>query len=219
MIDFLGRRRVCRDLARDDTLPSPRPGSRREWLRCGSLGGEEAALRRRYADNPVAIGFLDQAPEDFRLSYILVNAYHGPPLSPVEQVDQRGPDATGRVTWRVSIDAKAVGGQATSVTASWGEHPPRTIFLPNALFPQLDLASLNVAVEPERRNERLILHMQHGFHRGWCSTLEIDDRAHISITFGPDEVSVYRQDMTNCSSNYEELDTQLFSRPPNEARP
>jgi hypothetical protein len=81
MIDFLGRRKECADLAPEpgELLPAPPTGSWRDWLRCGTLPAEELALRRRYESDSRAMAFLNQSPSDFLLKSMTVHTYDGPP--------------------------------------------------------------------------------------------------------------------------------------------
>jgi hypothetical protein len=215
MIDFLGRRRECSNLAPEpgEVLPAPRPGSWREWLRCGALAAEEAGLRHRYQHDARALSYLDQAPSAFRLDAIVTHTYDGPPPALVERSEQRGVAADGRTAWRMILDRKAAGGRATAVTVSWGNHASRTIYLDNRMFPRLDLTSAWVAVR-ERPHEALILEMRYGFVRGWCGDVDRDDRARVSLYFRPESVEVFRQDLTNCNFNYRELEPRAFAAPP-----
>lgn len=220
MIDFLGRRKECVDLAPEpgEVIPAPPSGSWREWLRCETLSAEEQALRRRYASDSRAIAFLDQAPSDFRWETITVHTYDGPPPGRVEHAEQRGFDAGGRIPWRLVLNRQAAEGRATAVTVSWGSYPSRTIYLDNQMFPWLDLTSAWVAVR-ERPNEALSIQMRYGFARGWCGDVDRDDRSRVSVYFRPDGIAVFRQDRTNCNGNYQELEASVFAAPPPAQRP
>jgi hypothetical protein len=215
MIDFLGRRRECSKLAPEpgEALPAPRPGSWREWLRCGTLAAEEVELRRRYRNDARALRYLDQAPSAFALDAIVAYTYDGPPPALVERSEQRGVAADGRVAWRMILDRKAAGGRATAVTVSWGNHASRTIYLDNRMFPWLALTSAWVAVK-ERPQEEFIVEMRYGFVRGWCGDVDRDDRGRVSVYFKPEGVEVFRQDPTNCNASYQELARGAFAAPP-----
>ena len=215
MIDFLGRRKECADLAPEagEALPAPPPGSWREWLRCETLSAEEQALRRRYGSDTRAIAFLNKAPSDFRSEAITVHTYDGPPPARVEHAEQRGVDADGRIPWRMVLDREAAEGRATAVTVSWGSYPGRTIYLDNQMFPWLDLSSAWVAIRG-RPEEALNIEMRYGAVRGWCGDVDRDDRSRVSVSFTPEGVQVSRQDRTNCNSNYEELRASDFAEPP-----
>ena len=207
MIDFLGRRKNCADYAPDpdEPEPPPHPDSWLAWLRCGDLAAEEAELRRRYRADAAAIAHLDQPPEKFRLSEIVVRSYDGPPAARVEQAQQSGTDAEGRTRWRVILDGTA--GSATAVTASWEGMPTRTVHLDHGLFPNLDLGTLQVAFKSRPPHARLSLDLRYDYPRGWCGHVDLDDRPYASIAFAPDHIIVSRQDMTDCSGNYGDVDT------------
>lgn len=220
MIDFLGRRRECAQLAPEpgEVVPAPPPGSWREWLRCETLPAEEVALRRRYESDARAIAFLDQAPGAFRLETITVHAYDGPPPGRVEHAEQRGLDSGGRIPWQMVLDRQATEGRATAVTVSWGNHRTRTIYLDSQMFPWLDLTSAWVALS-ERPREALILELRYGSVRGWCGDVDRDDRPRVYVYFRPRGVEVSRQDRTNCDNNYDELQPSAFVAPPPVRRP
>lgn len=215
MIDFLGRRKECSDLAPEPEkiLPQPAPGSWREWLGCENLAAEESALRRRYESDGRAIAFLNQAPSDFRLDNIIVHTYDGPPPARVERSEQRGLDAGGRIAWRMVLDRGAAEGRATAITVSWANYPSRTIYLDNGMLPWLDLTSAWVAIR-ERPHEALSLELRYGFMRGWCGDVDRDDRSRVSIYFRPESIDVSRQDRTDCNSNYRALEPGAFTAPP-----
>jgi hypothetical protein len=215
MIDFLGRRKECARLAPEpgEVLPTPARGSWREWLRCEALPAEEQTLRRRYASDRLALAFLDAAPGEFRLGTITVNTYDGPPAGEVENAEQRGHDASGRIAWRMGLDGQAADGRATAVTVSWGRHPPRTVYLDSRMFPLLDLSSARAAVG-ERPDDALTIVLRYGPGRGWCGDLDGDDRSRLWLSFRPRGLQVSRQERTNCNPNYEELDARAFAAPP-----
>lgn len=215
MIDFLGRRKECADVALqfDGPVSAPPPGSWREWLRCEAIAGEEQALRRRFVGDTRAIAFLDEAPTDFQLNRwsIVVNTYDGPPAGRVERAEQRGFDAGGRIAWRMVLDRQAVEGR-TAVTVSWGDHPSRTIYLDDEMFSLLDLSSAWVAIR-EGPYESLSIEMRYGVIRGWCGDVDRDDRSRVSLSFKPSHTTVSRQDRTNCNGNYVEVEASAYAAP------
>jgi hypothetical protein len=215
MIDFLGRRRECSGFAPEpgEVLPAPPAGSWREWLRCEALPTEELALRRRYKSDARAIAFLDEAPSDFRLETITVDTYDGPPRARVERSEQRGLDADGRIPWQMILDRQPSEGRATAVTVSWANHPSRTIYLDDDMFPWLDLSSAWTALG-ERPREALSIQMRYGWRRGWCGHGDPDDRARVSVYFTRQGAVVFRQIGTNCNANVEELEPGAFVAPP-----
>lgn len=214
MIDFLGRRRECAEFAPEpgETLRPPPVGSRREWWRCEALPDEERALRRRYSGNATATAFLNQAPSEFRLDRIVTYIHDGSRPGKVEHAEQRGFDASGRIPWEMVLDLQASQGRATSVAVSWSAQPSRTIYLDNRMFPGLDLSSAWVAVR-EAPRESIDIEMRYGSGRGWCGDVDRDDRPRVSIHLGPEGVEVFRQERTNCNTNFDRLEPGAFAEP------
>jgi hypothetical protein len=208
MIDFLGRRRECTSITPEpgESRPPPPPDSWSAWLRCEDLQREEAALRRLHAGDLAAIAFLDRPPETFKLDRLVVRGYDGPPYGLVERVAQEGLDPVRRVPWRAVLDRRARKARATSVSVSWGAHPPRTIYLDNERLAGIDLATLSVALKPEPPYEGLLLELRYGYGRGWCGALEEDDRGRIFLRFAPDLVTGRYEDMTNCGGDSHDLE-------------
>jgi hypothetical protein len=205
MIDFLGRRRECAELAAAPGEPVTVPEDRLEWLRCDALAAEEIALRRQFAADASALVYLDQAPEDFELESTQIHSYHGPPRANVSRIELSGTDQTGRVRWQLAADSQADGGRATSISVSWGTHRARTIRLDNGRVPRLDVASVWVAVGSGPGSDELNLEMRFDFPRDWCGDIDRDDRPRLSIIFTAEAARAFRQDRTNCGGSYQEL--------------
>jgi hypothetical protein len=204
MIDFLGRRRLCRE------LPEPtdrRPGDEREWARlnCVSLPEEERSWRARYESNADVRLWLDQDPLDFRLPRIVVSSNDGPPRADVHHMDVTGVSYDDGSPFRVSADTGAGAGRYTTFTVSFADVPERVFTVDNARFPFVDLQSLEVAYGRLPPNDELIIDLRFGYPRGYCTDTDDDDRPSLTIYFNRAELHGYYQDMTNCRYKTETL--------------
>jgi hypothetical protein len=205
IIDFLGRRRLCRE------LPEPadrRAGDEREWrrLNCASLPDEERSWRARYETNAGVRLWLDQDPREFRLPRIVVSSNDGPPRGDVHRMEVTGVSYDDGSPFRLSIDTEAGDGRYTSFTASFAGLPDRVFMIDNARFPYVDLQSLEVAFGRSSPNERLILDLRYGYPRDYCSDAAFDDdRPGVIIYFSRAEPHAYHRDMTNCGYTSEDL--------------
>lgn len=195
MIDFLGRRRLCLELP----APSERTNHHQsEWRRlaCSSLASEERAWREHYRGNPAVLGWLDRDPRDFQVpGVIVVRSWDGPPGAYVHRMEWTGTENGGPAPFRLSIDTDSESGAATSITASFGDAPARTLRIDNARFPWLDLQSASAALG----SGILRVDIRFGYRRGYCAHRDEDDRPRLTIRFARDRVGASFEDATNCT--------------------
>jgi len=206
LIDFLGRRQQCAALG--DIQPSDRSDretARLSWLRCDELVDEENGFKRRYSDEPSALGWLDQSPSDFMLDRVTFNLSHVP-LPIINRVLQEGVDVGGTVQWHASVDRTVLAGSSTAIVISWNNYGSLTLVIPNTELPQLDLASLEIRAEAPPYRDLFVLQIPYGFESGWCGDfMNDDDRPHLSIKVVEGELKAYRTKMTNCDHEVERL--------------
>ncbi|HEX8257414.1 MAG TPA: hypothetical protein VF589_07260 [Allosphingosinicella sp.] len=209
MIDFLGRRQLCHELREEGP---PRTDDRArvmreelERLACSSLPAEEKLLRSKFAADAASIAWLDGDPATFKIGRIVATLYHGPPPVRAHRIEQRGADHRGEASYHLLIDTRAEGGRSTTVTAAFGDVPSRTITLSNARFPHIDPGSIFAAVETKGPRAGMLVTIRHGYLRGYCGTVEEDDRPKIALTFAATEVTGSYTDMTNCRPDSVEL--------------
>lgn len=205
MIDFLGRGRLCAQLAEPAHRDAGERTAADRW-RCAALPGEEQGWRARYADNALVRAWLDLDPIRFRLNDIVVNAWHGPPSAETRRVEQTGVDARTGQGYRLIIDSEADGGRRIRVTASFAGLAPRSFTFDAATVPWLDLQSLQVALGARpARGDMLYVTLRYGELLGYCQLDEDDDRPEVSIVFERERVHGERSERTNCQDSRVDL--------------
>jgi hypothetical protein len=204
MIDFLGRRRLCLELAPPAERNAFEQAEGRR-LACDALPSEERHWRDHYRGNVEVSAWLDQDPRNFRLPVISVSGYDGPPAAYVHRMEWTGTESRGPAAFHLAIDTDAENGAATLFTASYGDVPARTFRIDNARFPWLDLQSVTAHLGSGGARDYLHVDIRFGYRRGYCALLDEDDRPRLSIVFHQDRVSASYQDRTNCRTDFVSL--------------
>jgi hypothetical protein len=202
VIDFLGRRKLCQDLQDDDRASTLEA---RRVRGCATLVAEERRWRQVYFDNAPVMAWLNDDPAEFKLNTISVETWDGPPPIRTNRLELAGTDANGKTPVSVSITTDSNGRNWIRITVSWGDVAPRTIQLPASDFPEFDPSSALIALRPSGPHESLSLRISYGWWRGYCGSLDEDDRPRISMTFTRTNVTGRRRAMTNCNLNYSDL--------------
>jgi hypothetical protein len=204
MIDFLGRRMLCARLRQVEANTTAR--YRAEWTRlaCAQLGEEERHWRRRFADLPAALAWLDRDPERFESLMLRVHFDSGPAPGLARHVMQRGTDEEGRGRYEVSA---ALDGERAVFTLAQDGQPPRRFVADLAALPALDLQSLRADYRGSGEDawRGLRVRVRYGYRQGYCRDSERDDRPNLTIWFRDGEPRAQRAVYVNCEASYMDL--------------
>lgn len=205
MIDFLGRRSECPDLAADEAGDQSEY-SKYHWerLSCATLAAEEAIFRAKYAMEPDVIAMLDDKERVIRRDALLFSA-DGMAGADTRYVEQNGTDASGQHEYRLVADSRVLEGRRTRITVFINGKETGSVLLANRLFEPLDLQTLRTNYDVQAGRHRLQVTVNYGWPREYCYQNH-DARPLLSFFFsGSNEPSVSRQGFVNCSPNPESV--------------
>lgn len=200
VLDFLGRRRICSGLEGNSGREAE---DRRHFLSCATLPAEEARWRQLATGDTAVEAALSQDPRDYRIPRFVSRFDGEPPNVQVRRWTQEGIELTTGQPVSVIIETPASERPVIQITASWGDVPARTIHIPAADLPGLDLSTVSLWLRPAGEHAGLSITARFGRHRGYCWNGSADDRPEVNLFFTRTHVSASRQGWTECNPSHE----------------